>query len=85
MKHTQGPWTVNILDRQGNYRLSVRTNVSSEEALANAKLMEAAPDLLEALKSTLILLEKSYETEDDLFGLIDQVKKTIAKAEGTES
>jgi len=54
--HTPGPWTVDghyILSRCGNYHLTFLTNADVdqiEEWKANASLISAAPELLEALE-----------------------------------
>lgn len=48
MKHTKGPWDVTALDRKGNYKIKTDL-ISTDEALANAKLVAAAPEMLEAL------------------------------------
>ncbi len=62
MKHTLGPWLVSpyttgideiiIEEKAGNNRICVVTGDAEgqEESQANARLIAAAPDLLEALK-----------------------------------
>lgn len=92
-KHTPAPWKVHKVEWQGNYNKyldvgpDLRTVVSvlgkfeaedvGEEARANAHLIAAAPELLEALENTLWLLEK---TLDDPSRLNDQVAYINAKA-----
>lgn len=54
--HSPGPWTVDgnyILSKCGDYHLAFLTNADDdqkEEWQANARLMAAAPELLEALE-----------------------------------
>ena len=81
-KHTPGPWKnqhdltrgrdpIGILSADG---MEVVAEASSE---ANAQLIAAAPDLLEALKAVQRL---DYFREHN--GLADTVRAAIAKAEG---
>jgi hypothetical protein len=91
---TPGPWETYEFDDQigvsGNYAdvadctgLEYRfdSSRSREEILANARLIAAAPDLLEALKALLFNathgngLEAHYRAQDD-------ARAAIAKAEG---
>lgn len=90
VKHTSGPWTISgyygapdhIAGPHGE-RLAVmgiRTSNYPPEQWANARLMAAAPELLEALKE---LLPQGWG--DDTMDHIPGVKKArmaIAKAEG---
>ena len=56
---------------------------STEEAKANARLIAAAPELLEALVVALMDLEQAQaETHIDFRGSIDAVRAAIAKATG---
>lgn len=50
----------------------------SEEALANAHLIAAAPDLLAALKEAADFVQPFNRAED----LLDKIEAVIAKAEG---
>lgn len=100
MKHTPGPW---VSDNTGNYsrRWVIRHNGlvvaeirysaldrTNEDAYANADLIAAAPDLLDALRLALPYIEKAYECsfpdyiENDY--VLDTVRAAIAKAEGKE-
>ena len=74
VKHTPGPWHLNddgclVIGERGPFRL-VKEFMSSggmptqEEALANANLIAAAPELLEALKFALIQIEDAMEDEE---------------------
>lgn len=87
-KHTKGPWDVNRyndlaytiisksdMDRQDD------SFIEDEEDEANAKLIAAAPDLLEALN-----LAKTAIENNPLPGyapLLSIINKAIEKAEGT--
>lgn len=87
-KHTPGPWairrghsTVEITTTAG---LSVAQTTSDrywqgfrEEALANARVLAAAPDMLEALKVTM-----QHGRIDDSEARMNLVAAAIAKAEG---
>jgi predicted ATPase len=89
-KHTPAPWKVNsqkhgIFIMAGNYCLAstadVRTNSDcrmNEEAKANAHLIAAAPELLEALKG----LFKNNQDIDAYLQAKDKAVQAIAKAEG---
>lgn len=93
-KHTPGPWehrlsmgSVDIIHKNrliagvvSNVSIgsNVKKQISDKERTANAKLIAAAPELLEACKKTLCLLRENwdgYDAEEDL-------EKAIAKAEG---
>lgn len=49
----------------------------NKKGKANACLVAAAPELLEACKSAL----NAFTTNTDLFGVVDTLKSAIAKAE----
>ena len=88
-EHTPGPWRVAYLDcnRQSvvmGEHIEIATcwhhSVGSieKEMHANARLIAAAPDLLEALNA----VEGAYQCGADLNTVMDQVKSAIAKANG---
>lgn len=95
-KHTPGPWhirTINAFVGVGSKDRPIATIDNKypynnanlvDETKANAKLIAAAPDLLEALKTAVDLLnqhdqlETQYEQES-----INQITDAIDKAEGT--
>lgn len=89
-KHTPGPWEAEKFgaihggeDQQyfrGRRRSQVATaclagNIHDDERDANARLIAAAPDLLEALKEVIALSDRKHEAWD-------KAKAAIAKAEG---
>lgn len=88
-EYTPGPWRVAYLDcnRQSvvmGEHIEIATcwhhSVGSieKEMHANASLVAAAPDLLEALNA----VEGAYQCGADLNTVMDQVKSAIAKANG---
>lgn len=55
-------------------------HLSREERQANAKLIAAAPDLLEALKFALSFLEANNDGEEDIVSRINKAKAAISDA-----
>ena len=102
MTHTPGPWKVDKLGTMGdydlcsnNYPLGMLYHSQIHDTEANARLIAAAPELLETLKE-LLAMAKFYkpipkpanpEDEDEEMWSIAMVyikaEKAIAKAEGT--
>ena len=84
MKHTQGKWTKNYWT-VGRIEIVTDNNVICEihqqherlEQVANAKLIAAAPELLEACKLAL----RDYKYIDSLSDTPNILKQVIAKAE----
>lgn len=85
MSHTPGPWQIN--DRYINNGekciceyIVRRESFTTEELCANARLIAAAPELLDELKRVLVVLGdiKSY----DLPIVSKYVEAVITKAEG---
>lgn len=99
MKPTKGPWNiqVNASDEicvwRGANRVAKIDHFPHEGATANAYLIAAAPDLLEALKIMTELvgahLSSSADHSDEslkvMWAEYDLAKQAIAKAEGRES
>ena len=93
-KHTAGPWrvvndasVVARIDRPGEDResLVVRLDSSSTantktQNIANARLIAAAPEMLEALKALLPYVEK-YDQPGERWARLC-IEQVIAKAEG---
>jgi hypothetical protein len=92
MKHTAGPWVDDrkwITDHNGNTIAEVSYEQDGH-VRANAALIAAAPDLLEALKGTLALAMAYYRTLPDdgpaqdhyMTSIIEPAGRAIAKAMG---
>lgn len=92
LKHTPGPWitkgcsgiyqTPDIYDKGGNciaYLDSRGALASKNEMLANANLIAAAPDLLEAITAFL-----NSPSEFDDAEVIKKIHKALAKAKGED-
>ena len=88
--HTAGPWELcnkgDYGDFDGNSRVILGddrrlavVHVSDDETDANARLIAAAPDLLEACKDALDAL---YHAEDTMEPLRESLRAAISKAEG---
>lgn len=91
-KHTPGPWILHgalarIEDVNGRLlavpvfqsQNDTGTTYGSNENLANAKLIAAAPELLEALKETLFLLQ-GYAVQYGHAPTLDKKIKTAKEA-----
>lgn len=88
MKHTPGPWELSddgnhiIGDCNQDELLEVANLTNTFNLEANARLIAAAPELLDALKASLSYLENIVEPNHTQNGLIDYLKHTITEAEG---
>lgn len=90
---TPGPWemwpTINAEDPT-NYRIDASTHdiTAWVDEEANARLIAAAPDLLEALESLVAAVSEIEDLEHDQFGCDDehcplcQARAAISKATG---
>jgi hypothetical protein len=88
--HTPGPWRIDSKTRFGDYTIaageSVRTCefIAKTQSEANARLIAAAPELLDALKR--LIGEHADLGEVDLTNAdraaIEQAREAISKAEG---
>lgn len=92
-KHTPGPWrVVGTTVQAGEYRAQSHAiiadcsdfNLDKKEREANAHLIAAAPEMLEALKDIVsTLFQECQPDRGDLFSKIDDIARpAIAKAEG---
>jgi hypothetical protein len=93
-KHTPGPWELleemdgrhELMSSEGDWIATINTFSVVDEA--NARLIAAAPELLEALVIALPLVEASYldhegsANGDAIFGALEVIKAILAKAEG---
>ena len=85
MKHTPGKWTVQpfkhqiFIDSDNHYIADMfKEHQSREEQLANANLIAAAPELLEACKDALSEMKKSAPIEYER--VISKLKQAIKQA-----
>lgn len=98
-KHTQGDWlvaggtTVYCLNAHGYNRFTAQVQrghtdskwpTEPDELEANARLIAAAPELLEALKEVLPYLTDGEDAGDEATQLAPIVRAAIKKAEGEQ-
>ncbi len=93
-KHTPGPWKTDgdeiILSSDGRNLADVWTEFAAiprDEAVANARLIAAAPELLEALPALIVIALDSLdgmdaETREECERDIAKARAAIAKATG---
>ena len=90
-KHTKGPWTVSeqfegtqvkISGPEGWLCVALAYGDTNEEAQANARLIAAAPKLLETLKELYANWREYVDTPNDWEELNEQVESAIRKAKG---
>lgn len=91
VQHTPGPWDVwpSIYEGMG---AAVVRNIETLETIAevrdyaNARLIAAAPELLEALKTAQLYVANVVEAEGALFNRrhLDSVNSAISKATGED-
>lgn len=87
--HTPGPWiakqahinTMLIYSEDHTPIAEVWTHGPNCEREANANLIAAAPDLLEALGQVIELAWRDHKTEEEQ-ALLEQTDRLIAKAKG---
>ena len=84
MTHTKGPWDLHAT--AGNHDFSIYGDDGKDIALvrdfheANARLIAAAPELLEALDALLwAAAEKTLKQKEEIW---EQARRAIAKANG---
>ena len=92
--HTPGPWEIDgdiLLTRADPFetipfgRVNINHAFDEEERQANRDLIEAAPDLLEALENVLRLQECNAYTHDEHDAVQASALSAIAKAKGVKS
>jgi hypothetical protein len=94
--HTKGPWDVRRLYREPGLQRIAITGTQEFEESANARLIAAAPDLLEVAKLVLSMAEamkleqdampRSYQAPKsvDAIGVaIERARAALAKADGS--
>ena len=84
--HTKGPWEADpaneaVFDPKDNTTLADVFGDTREERTANARLIAAAPELLEACKGALAALEQ-MDLSFSGWELVRELEKVIAKAGG---
>lgn len=99
MAHTPGPWRVEInTEEDADWARKWPTIVADEYEvvgteglygdietdIANARLIAAAPDLLEALKAYDQWADKTICTDQELKKIREQMRAAIAKATGEQ-
>lgn len=90
VSHTPGPWHslalgthVRAADHSGIAKLATR-NGNADEQAANARLIAAAPDMLEALREAwdqFEQMEKMFRDDLEFMGALSAVRAAVAKAE----
>lgn len=93
-KHTPGPWTTDDIDQSDFYRYVIGENKivcrvrlkgfmgnKLEHAEANARLIAAAPDLLDSLSEIFDYAGGADSALHDEY-VMDRARAAIAKAEG---
>ena len=88
-KHTPGPWHVGlkpgpmVYGPQGEQIVGLNVMLDSDEVLANAKFIAAAPAMYEALLQTRKVIEAidEYQVFEDLQNVLIAINKTLAQAE----
>ena len=93
-KHTPGPWTRPTWERCGihgkggtssdNAKVA-HVNINSLDYEANAALIAAAPEMLEALKNLLSYAEDAADANDERPISISAAHACIARAEGRDA
>lgn len=87
-KHTPGPWTVNAYNEieSGAVRIcsvdieETNAGLNGGEGQANARLIAAAPDLLEALKYCAAVCAGEVMNKNGLINALEKARAAIAKA-----
>lgn len=97
-KYTPGPWTIDKNVTETNYLICCHISdrnrgyvatlaVTNEDALSNAQLISAAPDLLAALYACTCAMQlkldfSSRKDEPELVDALDKARAAIRKGEG---
>lgn len=80
-KHTPGPWNIEaVKDYMRPHDSGIDTG--DAEALANARLIAAAPDLLSTVKQLLPFALEHYRKSSEGAGAIHNARKVIEAVEG---
>ena len=92
-KHTPGPWhagTMNetgqaIFPESGGFNICILSPVRDYNQEANANLIAAAPELLEACKTGARMLLRNTLQDSEDTEIYKQMKKAVSIAEGRAS
>lgn len=94
-KHAPEPWTARDTGKPGELVIWAGEDASALVATVhvsattneNARLIEAAPGLLDACKEALPVVEAAFDEADEgpLFEAMDALRQAIAKATGAEA
>ena len=86
MRHTPGPWKVEGVDIYAPAPANVRPHIARViyGGKSDARLIAAAPELLEALKRYVEWQEGKFDAIDIEAEILAPAKAAIAKAEGKE-
>jgi len=90
-KHTPGPWHADqstdggwaIVPTEG-FLIAVMAQVPPERIEPNARLIAAAPDLLDALRALVNITMHPQATKADIRMIANEARAAIARAEGRE-
>lgn len=88
LAEASGPFTIgggpNNDDIANVYsRENATVSISDEEAIANARLISAAPDMVEALEKVMAAYDaQSWPLENDIGLFVDTVRGALRKARG---
>lgn len=84
MKHTPGPWKLNIdtVCIRNGVQVQPVTHHMDSQGMADARLIASAPELLEALKAVRCFYENAKHLSGDEDAILEEVRAAIAKAEG---
>jgi hypothetical protein len=94
VKHTPGPWTVEVSDdAYGTYRIVEQAQANeatadediytADEDYANARLIAEAPALLEALRTLVRANDRGYQRDTMRYeGFFDTAREVIERIEG---
>ncbi len=82
-KHTRGPWQVHQLTSQSGIYDASGNRLASVRYVADARLIAAAPTMLEALRELVRGIEETPELfENAEQGVMARARAAIAAAEG---
>ena len=91
VKHTPGPWKIGTPPPNGEQTIGTQSGLMvavavtavnfKQQTIANARLIAAAPDLLDALQSIIEDIDSDFGTDYDY----NKARAAIAKATGKPS